>query len=1833
MENNRVFTSLIKMLAVIDQKLLGIINMSERSSSILMKDQCKSKTNMNIIMDSLVNKTVEGKTYDADIALLNVKNSLGHNGNLEYSNLMSIDKYLEETRKLLQTPLNFESLYSYFTVFLGLLEDILFSTCQINNHQQKLTSGILVKDLLEVKNLYISLSELAHSLTKCNFNKPQQMSRKSSLSNEPVETKFGELKNCFNGCLREITKVKLDIEHYFKYNMIEAQYSNTKTELRKNNNEVIDSPTQTEESNIFQIIDMNTVNNRLASECCMKASFGNKIYNPPSTLFSFDSEQMEENDSKPSLLPTKGETWNDWYNNKSMEEAYGDFIMQSVIYPSDFLFLDPTPLLLHSKIGAPQSHTPPKIYSVDSLNNEETNKTNTQNTLNDEDVNITEQVEVASDLEINYWKKTDVKNPITDNYVKGDLFNRNLDSLHNISQSFNFGEKITTLFNTIKSKEVDEDIFDATPLQIDNSDMSLLKPKIENSSSRENTVLIMNEKQTNDFVYNSKVISDKKKILKNQMDNRNITDQCDRTNRQFCDSYSCNSSNEYPCPLPALSEVIYDKKSLIELFRTRELNNDSHSGSYPAEESTFCMWPVAAEYIHVSKERQQNERQSVLSNNSTSSTNSSETNYFSLHLKKNYEQKQIYDGDLIVLENSDRFENGDNSSYSLLNQSLVVFDIDKAKLKGIGKKGHEHKKFKNAHVVPLNKKGVNKGNTTMEKEKLAVQYTDCDDAFVVKNKNYDQEKLNFYKFKHNYNDKNSWNSFISIFTSKVGPSTRMNHHRMFRKILTNIGSEPLQRNDLMTNIHTLTSSGGPFRLFDLNGYPLTDSSGNVLKDPYGKSVVHLDSTGIPKNDAIVFDAAGNSPKEVNFDPTQKPKTNSIIIKLTDNFKRPLHLFDKYGRPLTDAFGKLLVNIHGRPLLRFDNFGRPNSDYRGGPLYTDNGFRWSYKTGESISKEQLNNENTIGNHLMEDPCEPITLDETYQDWKAGNLNSDSLDPKREKPCILNNTNSDIWLQVESVLQHLPKRTQTNSSPSQTSVIINNVTINQNPIEKELLKTIIYHNNVVQEDLNHENCNNNYSHSNLYQYQLQMEGKTNHVPGSTFLESKPMEYLQFPYYKPQNKENKFVKEITHLEKNRNGFIGHSLMDNKTSGNENVPFQNTFLIQDNCSKCFDHNYLYNKYLGLKIEEKNLYKKHHIGKLILSSESGPTTKNGITTFSTVPSNTVLKNNQYLNNLCNEILKFQIDHHKKETPAIPTSLINMQKTWTDTSVTEFSSSPDSKYTTETTTYDETKAMLTDPLRNKTIGKNTTEKYGSKKQYNSKNYNKNESHPPSKNKHYKDGFKNREQFELCFEPSDFKSSSGINEKHQNDSSVPSSLKPQLSINVLNNEDKHYEIKVAERGTDELENRIVHSNVETLFPEDKNVNGEILAYTTKLNKNKIEKYNRTVKSGCCLQEENHFKTKNNKKHIDSPFRFPSDNRVDSTIAMESNVEVKDGHRKNYICSGVHSKHGIRFNNRDNEHIQDFNTSTIVENKFEEGKLCNENKNQHREKPPRECRLNPESNNECDITDKNKHKHTGRKNISSMKKNNPSNKECTLVSFLGSPVKYVLNKIENKRSSRPHEQNNNTCDKKNMKLKEKNISKTNQIKNTSLRDGNLQDKKVKTLYESSYKNDFKFQDKILHTGKTMAKEYSKHRKDLIAYKSKSCTEILDKNKVTVMSYSGNENDSQEEKHWGCWHASNVDIRKCSSFSSCFTYNQKKGYYDQHHTQNNELHFSKQKGKTIAFKTNNTRKKCVSILHANGKTAKNTNENKKYSVGRHSKPASRNKTKDLSLFKRLYPTTKIH
>uniref|UniRef100_A0A1B6LAU0 Uncharacterized protein n=1 Tax=Graphocephala atropunctata TaxID=36148 RepID=A0A1B6LAU0_9HEMI len=1846
MENNkRMFTSLINVLNETEKKLLDINNESERTSYILMKDQCKSSSNMKIIVDSLVTKTVKGKSCDADIALPDINSYHSHNGNQEYLNLMSAEIYLEETKKLLRTDLKCDSLHKYFKDFLELLGDILFSSCQINNYKLKLPSGISVKDLLEVKDLYISIWELMYSLTEHNVGKPRPTSRQSALDDQRVGIKINELQNCLHRCLDEMFKVKLGIEHYLKSNIIEMEFADTRTGLKKTHCE--DFPIESE-NNIIKLNDINTAdikrtNRLLTSGCCVEASLEKRICSPPSTLFSFGSEHAEETDSQPYLFPVKKETWSDWYDSKAMEETYGDFIMQSVIYPPEILFLDPTSIFLHSKIGSPQSHTPPKIYSVDSLHDERTNTGFRKNVSDHEERNVAAQSEISSTMEMNCRDKKDVRNPVTNEYPEEDLFGRKFNLTKDISESLELKEKISSLFNTMRSNEVEdiENIFDATPLRIESSDISFIRHQNNKTFARQNSWSITRNKQNKEFICTSKDIGCKNKTLIN--DDKNTRKQHDKPNKHLYDSYRYNDGKEYINHAPSnLDEVIYDKKSLIELFRTRELNKDSHSGSYPTEESKFCMWPVAAEYIQVSKERRQNRCNTLLSNNSTCISDNSEESYFSLHLNKRYDQNQVYDNDLIVLENSKGFKNGGNSSYSL-NQSLVVIDIDQAKSKEKGKIEYKYnKKLKSFPTKPSNKRDnikARKGN--WEKGKvcnMAVQYADCRDSFVVKKKHFEQEKMDFFKFNQNCNNDN-WNSFISIFTSKVGPSTRVNHHRMFGKVLTNVGPDPLQRNDLMTNIHTLTSSGGPFRLFDLNGYPLTDSAGNVLKDPYGKSVVHLDSTGVPKNDVKVFDAAGNSLKDVNFDPTQKPKSNSIIIKLTDNFKRPLHLFDKYGRPLTDSFGKLLVNIHGRPLLRFDNFGRPNSDYRGGPLYTDNGFRWSYKTGESISKDKLNDEKTMDNHLMEDSCEPITLEETCPGWEVGALKNNSLDPKCEVAPTLNNTNSDIWLQVENVLQHFPKKKQTNKNSSQTSVIINNVTISQNPVEKELLKSIIYHNNIVQEDLKHKkNIDLYYPDDNLNQYQLTLEEKSveektnfdkckNCVTKTTLIQNKPVtDYLQFPFYKFQGLEKKCMKDNKTL-------IGNTFMDSK-------PFFNNLFLKNSHSQCFNHNYLYEKYLGHKKDDKCLNGEDYFGKLTQLSESDPLTKIGNVNISTLnltnslkkpPSNVVSKNYQYLNNLCNEILKYQIDYHKKGMSAIPTSLTSKPKTWTDTSFTEFLSSSDSKYTTETTTYKETPILSTDLSRKKSAGKRMTEKHVNCKipntiEYNSKNQNKLNFYRSNQDKCCKCVFRNKENVELGFGPTDIKSSSELNEKCQCDTSESTSLKPQLSIN--NKEDNNLKSKVDGKVMKEFKNRIVQPNTGKLIPDCDNHKGRTNGYKSqKPERDTTEKYNKTVKSVCCLEEEKHHKIKYRGKYIDSPFRFPSEDQESSTITLEQNFDEQSTQRKIDLYSELNSNQEVRIGIRDNGCKHNMSMDKITENKFEEGRHCNEPRHQHLlEKASRGCRSNHGviNGNTCSRADK--QKPFNRKDFSTIKNRTPSIRECSLVSFLGSPVKYVLNKIENKRLSKPQEDKNtlnqNLIEKTGNDVK---IQKANRIKDHNQRDKYLHDAKIQALYNSSHKNDTKLKGKHLHTNRTTVKDSPKHGGNLLAYKSKSCTGFFNQNEVAAMSYSGNENDFQEQKHWEYLSKSKVDIRKCSSFCNCLNQNHCNNNYPICHTQTLEYQTSKQKDKTAAFKIKNTRQKFASPLHSTGKLTKTTNEQKKYSTGRHFKPP-RNGTKNMSLFKKF-------
>lgn len=253
--------------------------------------------------------------------------------------------------------------------------------------------------------------------------------------------------------------------------------------------------------------------------------------------------------------------------------------------------------------------------------------------------------------------------------------------------------------------------------------------------------------------------------------------------------------------------------------------------------------------------------------------------------------------------------------------------------------------------------------------------------------------LHYLKTK-NSNDKSmNWESVISVFTS----SDNVN------KVTSNMLKQRPSTNSIDSNfVKTQTkSSENYFRLFDINGYPLTNAFGNVLKNPYGHNVVDLCSIDTTSSN-VVYDAVLNPSTSCDFNPYLKPTSKNIGIKLTADDTNPLLLFDKYGRPLTDSTGMILVNNHGRTLLRFNNIGQPISDHRGGELYTENGILWS------LSDE--NNE-TIFNNEVEMSVEGEFIKESDTNIVTNSF-CQVLD-KFSKSQIVTTKGSDVMAKVSDI----------------------------------------------------------------------------------------------------------------------------------------------------------------------------------------------------------------------------------------------------------------------------------------------------------------------------------------------------------------------------------------------------------------------------------------------------------------------------------------------------------------------------------------------------------------------------------------------------------------------------------------------------------------------------------------------------------------------------------------------------------------------------------------------------------------------------------------------------
>lgn len=220
----RVLSNLIENLEDIKGKLSSLDYDRKWIDCILPREKSRSYINMKNVLESLVMKTVEGKGYDEDIASICNQHKPFLEKHLRFQNLFTSDEYLIEATNLPKMPLKFEFLHSSLTTFQEFLGDILHSVCQISSCQLNLPSRILVKDILKLKNQYLSIWDLISSVFgehKCHRDSDLSLMGES----KGINSQVGDIQKCLQMTLKEMSRVKLEIEHYFKCNLLEMQFT------------------------------------------------------------------------------------------------------------------------------------------------------------------------------------------------------------------------------------------------------------------------------------------------------------------------------------------------------------------------------------------------------------------------------------------------------------------------------------------------------------------------------------------------------------------------------------------------------------------------------------------------------------------------------------------------------------------------------------------------------------------------------------------------------------------------------------------------------------------------------------------------------------------------------------------------------------------------------------------------------------------------------------------------------------------------------------------------------------------------------------------------------------------------------------------------------------------------------------------------------------------------------------------------------------------------------------------------------------------------------------------------------------------------------------------------------------------------------------------------------------------------------------------------------------------------------------------------------------------------------------------------------------------------
>lgn len=218
-EGNRMLATLIDLLGELEINLSGFI--SDTNTNNLVANERSSLTNMKTVLDTMVKKTVAQKKSDEDIAVMNKR--LCNKTDTIFETLISTDDFLMKTKQIFNRAPDMAILKRQLLTFQELLGDILYSTCQITNFNSKSPSGILVKDLLFVERCYLNIWDLTVLISSKYKTQTETQEGSGCCYGEKRIYKLQNVSRNLQKGVKEMSKVKLNIEHFLKVNLVETE--------------------------------------------------------------------------------------------------------------------------------------------------------------------------------------------------------------------------------------------------------------------------------------------------------------------------------------------------------------------------------------------------------------------------------------------------------------------------------------------------------------------------------------------------------------------------------------------------------------------------------------------------------------------------------------------------------------------------------------------------------------------------------------------------------------------------------------------------------------------------------------------------------------------------------------------------------------------------------------------------------------------------------------------------------------------------------------------------------------------------------------------------------------------------------------------------------------------------------------------------------------------------------------------------------------------------------------------------------------------------------------------------------------------------------------------------------------------------------------------------------------------------------------------------------------------------------------------------------------------------------------------------------------------------